>query len=53
VPTRRSSAPRWTRWAGGERRGVAERDGFFVELRELWQAGRAVGMNQQTFAIVK
>jgi acyl-CoA thioesterase len=34
-------------------RAVAERDGFIVELRELWQDGRLVGMNQQTFAIVK
>ena len=28
-------------------------DGFFVELRELWQGGRPVALNQQTFAILK
>jgi hypothetical protein len=29
------------------------RDGFFVELRELWQGDRPVALNQQTFAILK
>jgi hypothetical protein len=28
-------------------------DGFFVELRELWQDGRPIALNQQTFAILK
>jgi acyl-CoA thioesterase len=28
-------------------------DGFFVELRELWQGDRPVALNQQTFAILK
>jgi Acyl-CoA thioesterase N-terminal domain/Acyl-CoA thioesterase C-terminal domain len=28
-------------------------EGFFVELRELWQGGRPVALNQQTFAILK
>jgi hypothetical protein len=28
-------------------------DGFFVELRELWQGERPVAFNQQTFAILK
>jgi hypothetical protein len=28
-------------------------DGFFVELRELWQGARPVAFNQQTFAILK
>jgi hypothetical protein len=28
-------------------------DGFFVELRELWQGERLVALNQQTFAILK
>ena len=29
---------------------VAIEEGFFVELRELWQDGRLVALNQQTFA---
>lgn len=34
-------------------RVVASGGGFFVELRELWAAdGRAVAMNQQTFAVL-
>ena len=28
-------------------------DGFFVELRELWRGEEIVGMNQQTFAVLK
>lgn len=33
---------------------VAVRDGFFVELRELWgHDGRLVALNQQTFVIIK
>lgn len=33
---------------------VAIRDGFFVELRELWgHDGRLIALNQQTFAIIK
>jgi len=31
---------------------VALRDGFFVEMRELWHEGVLVGMNQQTFALL-
>jgi len=27
--------------------------GYFLELRELWQAGRIVAMNQQTIALIK
>lgn len=29
------------------------RDGFFVELRELWSGDKLVAMNQQTFAVLK
>ncbi len=32
---------------------AALRDGFFVELRELWSGDRLVAMNQQTFAILR
>jgi hypothetical protein len=28
-------------------------EGFFVELRELWQADRPVALNQQTFVVIK
>ena len=31
---------------------IAERDGFCVEFRELWQGSSLVAMNQQTFAIL-
>jgi hypothetical protein len=31
---------------------VAIEEGFFVELRELWQDGRLVALNQQTFALL-
>jgi hypothetical protein len=31
---------------------AAMRDGFFVEMRELWSASTIVAMNQQTFAIL-
>lgn len=34
-------------------RVAAVSDGFFVELRELWQGEQLVAMNQQTFAILK
>jgi Thioesterase-like superfamily len=35
-------------------RDVVVRDGYFVELRELWgEDGRLVALNQQTFAIIK
>jgi len=34
-------------------RMAALHDGFFLELRELWQGGRPVAFNQQTFAILK
>jgi hypothetical protein len=33
-------------------RVVGQRDGFFVEFRELWADGALVAMNQQTFAIL-
>ena len=33
-------------------RMVAMRDGFFVEMRELWLGETLVGMNQQTFALL-
>ena len=32
---------------------AAMHDGFFVELRELWQDDKVVALNQQTFAILK
>jgi hypothetical protein len=32
---------------------AALHDGFFVELRELWQGERVVALNQQTFAILR
>jgi hypothetical protein len=32
---------------------VALREGFFVEMRELWSNTTLVAMNQQTFAILK
>jgi hypothetical protein len=32
--------------------GVASRDGFFLETRELWSGDRVVAMNQQSFAIL-
>lgn len=31
---------------------VAMRDGFFIEMRELWHEGVLVAMNQQTFALL-
>jgi hypothetical protein len=34
-------------------RMAALHDGFFVELRELWQDDRVVALNQQTFAILR
>lgn len=34
-------------------RVAAASEGFFVELRELWQGEHLVAMNQQTFAILK
>jgi hypothetical protein len=34
-------------------RMVGLRDGFFVELRELWRGDELVALNQQTFAIIK
>lgn len=35
-------------------RAISEREGFVVELRELWTAdGRLVALNQQTFVIIK
>jgi hypothetical protein len=34
-------------------RMAALHDGFFVELRELWQGERVVALNQQTFAILR
>jgi acyl-CoA thioesterase superfamily protein/acyl-Coa thioesterase superfamily protein len=34
-------------------RMAALHEGFFVELRELWQGERLVALNQQTFAIIK
>lgn len=34
-------------------RALAERDGFVVELRELFHERTLIGLNQQTFAIVK
>lgn len=33
-------------------RMYAERDGYFVELRELWRGSALVALNQQTFAIL-
>lgn len=33
-------------------RMVAMRDGFFIEMRELWLRETLVGMNQQTFALL-
>ncbi len=33
-------------------RVVAEADGYFTELRELWSAGRVVALNQQVFAVL-
>lgn len=32
---------------------AALHEGFFVELRELWQGERVVALNQQTFAILR
>ncbi|HEX8951106.1 MAG TPA: thioesterase family protein [Polyangia bacterium] len=32
---------------------VAMHEGFFVELRELWDGERVVALNQQTFAILR
>jgi acyl-CoA thioesterase len=32
---------------------AAMNEGFFVEMRELWQGDRVVALNQQTFAILK
>lgn len=33
---------------------VAEHEGYFVELRELWgEDGRLVALNQQTFAVIR
>jgi hypothetical protein len=34
-------------------RMIALSEGFFVELRELWQGDRVVALNQQTFAILR
>lgn len=34
-------------------RAVADHEGFFVELRELWAGDRLVGLNQQTFALLR
>ena len=34
-------------------RMIALSEGFFVELRELWQDDRVIALNQQTFAILK
>ena len=34
-------------------RMAALHEGFFVELRELWQGERVVALNQQTFAILR
>lgn len=34
-------------------RMAALHEGFFVELRELWQADRPVALNQQTFVVIK
>lgn len=34
-------------------RGETMSDGFFVEYRELWAGERLVGLNQQTFALLK
>lgn len=31
---------------------TAMRDGFFVEMRELWHEGTLIGLNQQTFALL-
>lgn len=33
-------------------RGIAAYEGFFVELRELWEGDRLVALNQQTFAVM-
>lgn len=33
-------------------RAVVEREGFVVELRELWSHGSLVALNQQTFALL-
>lgn len=33
-------------------RVLALHEGYFVEARELWQAGRLVALNQQTFALI-
>jgi len=32
---------------------AAQQGGYFLELRELWQAGVPVAMNQQTMALIK
>ena len=34
-------------------RMVTQRDGYFVEFRELWHGDRLVALNQQTFAVLK
>ncbi len=35
-------------------RAISEREGFVVELRELWTAdGRLVALNQQTFVVIR
>lgn len=34
-------------------RGETMSDGFFVEYREIWAGDRLVGLNQQTFALLK
>jgi len=34
-------------------RDVVLRDGYFVELRELWSGDQLVAMNQQTFALLR
>jgi hypothetical protein len=31
---------------------AGEADGYSVELRQLWQGDRLVGLNQQTFAVL-
>ena len=32
---------------------AAHHDGYFLELRELWQRGSCVAMNQQTMALIR
>jgi hypothetical protein len=33
-------------------KGVASGENFFVEMREIWDGDRIIGMNQQTFAVL-